>query len=356
MAPRMPKRGAFLFWKKMYLIICYEFITIVDMFFKEVLDMKKNLITLLLATTFVLAGCSTGETTTPGSDPEPIESDQKSDVQVLDESVAGDTETSDADNSLLADTDSEDEEATFDTTDYTEQIQSEIADIASSSESLNDEFLSVSELFDKYQEMRQNAGDGTQAAMNEMVQWETCVWKTEAESLLSRIEATGSDDYDGAKSVYDEWESNVDAMAKKLSEGYKDGSIYGMICEEEKAFRYQKMSYGMAEQLAAITDEADFTMPMIYAEGIYGDYTFTSDYMVITDGMETGSYEVSFSIEGVGEFSGYGYVSDYESTIDFELEDGTKGTIEYSYYGAELTITESTDNGLEDSYSFYSAY
>lgn len=204
--------------------------------------------------------------------------------------------------------------------------------------------------------MRQNAGDGTQAAMNEMVQWETCVWKTEAESLLSRIEATGSEDYDGAKSVYDDFEANVDAMAEKLSEGYKDGSIYGMICEEEKAFRYQKISYGMAEQLAAITDEADFTMPMIYAEGIYGDYNFKDDYMVITEGMETGSYGVEFYIDGVGEFSGYGYVSDYESTIDFELEDGTKGTIEYSYSGAVLTITEATDNGLEDSYSFYSAY
>ncbi len=318
--------------------------------------MKKNLITLLLATTFVLGGCSTGETTTPGSDPEPIESDQDSDVQVIDESVEGDTETSDSDDSLVADTDSENVDESSDTTDYTNQIQTEIAEIVSTSTSLNDELLSVCELFDKYQEMRINADDGTQAAMNEMVQWETLVWKTEAESLLSRIEETGSDDYEGTKNVYDEWESNVDAMAEKLSESYKDGSIYGMICEEEKAFRYQKMSYGLAEQLAAITDEADFTMPLIYADGIYGDYTFTSDYMAIIDGMETGSYEVSFNIEGVGEFSGYGYVSDYESTIDFELEDGTKGTIEYSYYGAELTITEATDNGLEDSYSFYSAY
>ena len=318
--------------------------------------MKKNLITLLLATTFVLAGCSTGETTTPGSDPAPIESDQDSDVQVIDESVEGDTETSDSDDSLVADTDSENEEGSFDSTDYTDQIQSEIADIAASSESLNDELLSVSELFDKYQEMRQDAGDGTQAAMNEMVQWETCVWKTEAESLLSRIEETGSDDYEGTKSVYDEWESNVDAMAEKLSESYKDGSIYGMICEEEKAFRYQKMSYGLATQLADLTGEAGFSTPMIYAEGIYGDYTLKSDYMVIADGMETGSYEVSFSIEGVGEFSGYGYVSDYESTIDFELEDGTKGTIEYSYSGAELTVTEAGDNELGSSYTFNYAY
>lgn len=243
--------------------------------------------------------------------------------------------------------------------DYTEDIQEEINGIVTSHDLLSDEIVAVDELYQKYFDLKSNAGGGTQGAMNQMAQWEVVVWKTEAESLLARINTSDSALYQDIKKEYDGWEDHVDAMAEKMAEDYKDGSIYSMMVSDEKAIRYRRKAFSLATTLAELEGEPDFTLPSEGASGIYGDYTFKGDYLVIVEGMESGSYSVTIHLDGKDEITGWAYEGDEFNAIEFESEDGkVSGTVAYSSQGATFYVKESilSDYVEDESYMFDFCY
>lgn len=301
--------------------------------------MKRKLLFLTFATALVIGGCkaekevAVDENATANTE----------DVQIIDASDEGEDLSQDAELQK----------------DYTQDIQDEINGIVTSHDYLSDEIVAVDELYQKYFELQQTAGGGTQSSMNQMAQWEVVVWKTEAESLLARINTSDASLYKDIKKEYDGWEDHVEAMAEKMSEEYVDGTIYPMYVSENMAMRYKKQAFSLASTLADLEGEPDFTLPEEGADGIYGDYTLKGDYLVLTEGMETGSYIVAIHLDGKDEIKGYATEGEESKAIDFVSDDGkVSGTVAYSSLGATFYVRESTSDDFEvdESYMFDMCY
>jgi len=221
------------------------------------------------------------------------------------------------------------------------------------------ELVSVNELYAKYDGMRADAQD--QATMNVVSGYGTQVWKAEVASLLERIKETDMSFYGEIFPEYQRWEKQVPFMTEKMSETYKDGSIYPTMYAYNEAMRYKKEAYDLACTLADIIKEVDFVFPDSTRCGFYGDYEGSS-YLTITEGMERGTYDIVIHIDDTKELRGFGEVEDApdsDTYLFFTSDDGTvKGFVSHSNLEASLYVTE-TDNsvvGPEGAYTFSFKY
>ena len=309
--------------------------------------MKKRIITVLLASVLVMSGCQNGSTDTTTNNElfEQTPPEQSSATETV-------TDTTDV-------SETSDSESTGASEDYTQQIQNEINEINASSESISDELVKVNELYNKYDLMRMSAE--TQADMNELSQWPILVWKFEDASLADRIvekDPANSGEY---KSEYDRWESYVTTIAEQMSYVYEGGSIQSMIINENIAMRYKQDAYSNASALADLNGEVTFSFPDSTPCGFYG--AFDGDcYLIITEGMESDSYNVRVHIDDDHTFDGTGYIQEYpggEEVIHFTSDDDTiKGIISYFALGATFYVSE-TDGaivGPEEAYDFTFKY
>ncbi|MBQ1548540.1 MAG: hypothetical protein IIZ61_09130 [Lachnospiraceae bacterium] len=305
--------------------------------------MKKSLVMALVAAAMLLGGCS-------GKAP------------------AATTDTASNDNAETVteeseDTSSEDtEEAEDDTSsdeDLTVQIQGEVSDIIQKSASLSEELVGVNKLYDKYDELCTNAENQTE--MNQLSQWRTLVWKTEIKGLLERIEEKDVTYYEENYPTYQEWEDYVTDMAEKMSYTYEGGSIYPSMVAYNEAMRCKNEAYGLASALAGIIKEDGFVFPDSTRCGFYGDYTKDS-YLIITEGMENGTYNILIHIDDSKVISGTGEVedaADSDTYLLFTSEDGkVKGTVSHDVLGSDFNVTESDGSVVKtgDSYSFSFRY
>ena len=240
-----------------------------------------------------------------------------------------------------------------------EQIKSEVAKISESSDDISAEISAVYDLYEKYDEQRANAPD--QASMNESSGLGTLVWKAECESLLERIKENSEDAYNNIISEYEKWESYVPFMAEKMSYIYEGGSIYPMMCSYNEAMRYKYKSFSLASALIDLTGGEYYGFRGNNACGFYGDYDSDS-YLLITEGMESDSYNVLIHFDNDKVLSGWGYTDDgpdSDTYILFTSDDGTvEGHITHSMLEAALYVTK-TDNavvGLEGAPTFYNKY
>ena len=191
--------------------------------------------------------------------------------------------------------------------------------------------------------------------------YEAQIWKEEVASLLDRIKAKDAEYYGEIASEYEKWVRRVPFMAEKMSEAYKDGSIYSTIYAYNEAMRYKREAYALASTLADLMDEVDFTFPDSTRCGFYGDYEGSS-YLTISEGMERGTYDIVIHIDDTKELRGWGEVEDApdsDTYLLFTSDDGTvKGYVSHSVLEASFYVTE-TDNsvvGPEGAYSFSFKY
>ncbi|MBQ2100005.1 MAG: hypothetical protein II477_02900 [Lachnospiraceae bacterium] len=299
--------------------------------------MKKKILLAMVAAVLAMGGCGEAkEESEPVIESQAIVATDKSETDGAKESAQGEEADS-----------------------YEAQIKEEVAKIANEAGSLSKELVSINELYNKYDDMRSNAQD--QASMNEMSKYGTQVWKEEVASLLERIKEKDASIYSEVFSEYEKWESNVPFMAEKMSEDYKDGSIYPSMYAYNEAMRYKRMAYVLASTLADVTKEADFVYPDSTRCGFYGDYEGSS-YLTITEGMESGTYNVVIHIDDTKELRGWAEVEDApdsDTYLLFTSDDGTvKGYVSHSSLEASFYVTE-TDNsviGPEGAYTFSFKY
>ncbi len=322
--------------------------------------MKKKMLLALIATVVALGGCGgSGEESLPTIGGTEIASTGESGT----DAATGENETNAATDENETDavtgesgTDAAQENAEDS---YEEQIKEEIAGIVKSADSLSKELVSVNELYAKYDDERAQAQD--QMTMNEVSRYGMLVWKAEVASLLERIKEDGAEFYGEILMEYEKWESRVPFMTEKMSEDYKDGSIYPTIYAYNEAMRYKKEAYDLACTLADIRREVDFVFPDSTRCGFYGDYEGSS-YLTITEGMENGTYDIVIHIDDTKELRGFGEVEDApdnDTYLLFTSDDGTvKGFVSHSNLEASLYVTE-TDNsvvGPEGAYTFSFKY
>ena len=308
--------------------------------------MKKRILATLLAAVFVLGGCGK-------------EAVEESGDTGLFEQVGGEKEVDNSADVEASESTDMESVAEAQSQDYTEQIQNEINDIISGSENLSDELVKVNELYEKYEMIRMSAE--TQADINELSQWTILVWKLEDKSLADRINEKDPANSGEFTSEYERWESYVPSVAEKMSYAYEGGSIQPMIINYNTAMRYKQDAYSLASALADLNGEVTFSFPDSTPCGFYGDYAGDC-YLIITEGMESDSYNVRVHIDDEHEFSGYGYIQDYpgdKEVIHFTSDDDTiKGTIDYSVLGSTFYVSE-TDGaivGPEEAYDFTFKY
>ena len=340
--------------------------------------MKNKIILALIATAFVMSGCgkdasepAENDSVFEAIDQNPGSGDMAADGAAETVAADGAPETADtsaadnnSDNNSDSSSDNNSENATESnaggsaaaTDDFTEQIKSEIA--ALQSDSLTDELISVNELYDKYSAMTENAE--TQAEMNCLCQWETLVWEEEVTSLLDRLKDEAGDNYANIKSEHDNWLKYVPSMAEKMTYVYEGGSIYPTMYSYNEAMRFKREAYTLASTLADIRKDAAFSFPDNTPYGYYGDYAGNS-YLIITEGMESGSYNILIHIDDSKELRGWGSQEDApeSSFITFTSDDGTvEGRIDCFALGASFyaSVSDGAIVSTDETYEFTFKY
>lgn len=316
--------------------------------------MRRKLMMLIVATTFVVSGCTMGP-----NNQAPISS-----LENVDSNEGASTDTSESGDSKTGDSSDVSDSASSDVSyagsvDYTEQIIAEVAEIVANSESLSDELVEVNTLFLKYEGLKAEAQDQTE--MNYLSQWGTLVWETEVESLLERTKEKSSTPDDLA-SEHENWSKYVDTMAERMSVTYKEGTIYPVMLQYNKAMRYREEAFTLASTLADLNGEVTFSFPEHDACGYYGDYA-GDDYLIINEGMESGSYEIIIHISGKDEIHGFAYVDESEDNYSEDLnftsdDDSITGIVSHFALGASLSVTESDGSILQqgETYEFTFKY
>ena len=153
----------------------------------------------------------------------------------------------------------------------------------------------------------------------------------------------------------------MSSMAEKMSETYKDGSIYPTIYSYNEAVRYKQKAYSLASALADLAGDAGFSLPDSSLCGYYGDYSEDS-YLIITEGMESDSYEVTIRLEASKQLNGYAtpyeYPGDKKVLLFTSKDDTVKGTIDGFDLDATFYVSETDGSVVEPemAYSFSSKY
>lgn len=299
--------------------------------------MKKKLIIFALFSAVVLGGCTSGNNESAEESSSLFES---ADVSTIEAS-------------------SEDSATNESTDELSIQIENEVNEAVSTCESLSDELVKINEIYDKYDSYRINAASQTE--MNDKSVYGLQVWQAEVNSLLARLKEADPSNYESnLLPEHQNWEGYVDVMSERMSYEYEGGSIQPMIIMYNKAMRYKKDAYSLASTLADLKGEVTFSLPDQEADGYYGNYD-GEDYLIISEGMESGSYSVLIHVEGKDELRGYATLNpdaeDY--SLSFTSEDGTiSGSISYFVLGATFYVTESDDAAFqpEEVYDFTFCY
>lgn len=319
--------------------------------------MKRKLILALIAMTLVMSGCGK-DASAPDESSSVFE---KIDQREGSNQEAGDTAGQNANTDAAGSADANAagnvdanadgaNQTSAETDDYTEQIKSEIAALAS--DSLTDELVAVNKLYDKYADMTANASN--QAEMNCLCQWETLVWEDEVTSLLDRLKEKDSDFYNNIYSEYENWLKYVPSMAEKMTYVYEGGSIYPTMYSYNEAMRFKREAYDLASTLADVTGDVAFSFPDNSPCGYYGDYAGDS-YLLITEGMEGGSYAIKIHLDNSKELIGYGSTEDAPESeyISFVSDDGSvEGRIDCFALGASFYASVS-DGAVVDTNETY---
>lgn len=308
--------------------------------------MKKKILFAMIAAVLAMGGCGGAvEESQPTVESMAITATDKSETDATDDGAKA-----------QGNTDAQDK---VEATSYEAQIKAEIAQITNGSGSLSKELVSVNELYAKYDDMRANAQN--QMTMNELSKNGTQVWKEEVASLLERIKEKNASSYGEIYSEYEKWESRVPFMAEKMSESYKDGSIYPSIYAYNEAMRYKREAYVLASTLADMLSEVDFVYPDSTRCGFYGDYEGSS-YLTITEGMENGTYNIVIHIDDTKELRGWGVVedaADSDTYLLFTSDDNTvTGYVSHSNLEAGFYVitTDYSVVGPEGGYGFSFKY
>lgn len=319
--------------------------------------MKNRMIPVLIAMALVMGGCAK-DASAPA--------DNNSVFEKIDQNAGSDTESGDATSDSAAenadanavDSISENaaDDSAVDTDDYTEQIKAEVAALAS--DSLSDELVGVNKLFDKYHDMLANAQD--QAEMNCICQWGTVVWEDEVTSLMDRLKDEAGDNYADIESEHENWLKYVPSMAEKMTYVYEGGSIYPTMYSYNEAMRFKREAYTLASTLADIRGDVAFSFPDNTPCGYYGDYASDS-YLIITEGMENGSYDILVHISDDKELRGWGLQEDApeSSFITFTSDDGAvEGRIDYFALGASFyaSVSDGAVVNTDETYEFSFKY
>ena len=282
--------------------------------------MNKKLIVLALSSAIVLVGCASVSNESAEENSSLFES---ADISSTEES-------------------SEDSATNESTDELSIQIEKEVNEAVSSCDSLSDELVKIGEIYDKYDSYRINASSQTE--MNEKSVYGLQVWQAEVNSLLSRLKEADPSNYESnLLPEHQNWEKYVDTMSERMAYEYEGGSIQPMIIMYNKAMRYKNDAYSLASTLAELKGEVTFSLPDHEADGYYGNYD-GEDYLIINEGMESGSYSVLIHVEGKDELRGYATINpdadDY--SLAFTSEDGTiSGSVSYFVLGATFYVTES---------------
>ncbi|WP_022765203.1 hypothetical protein [Butyrivibrio sp. XPD2006] len=327
--------------------------------------MKNKIILALIATAFVMSGC--------GKDAS-VPADNSSVFEKVDQNTGANAESGDgagenaaesgnenadanaADNNSENAADSTADESAADTDDYTEQIKSEVAALAQ--DSLSDELAAVNKLYDKYADLTANAPD--QTAMNCLCQWGTVVWEDEVTSLLDRLKEEDGGNYDSLHSEYENWLKYVPSMSEKMTYVYEGGSIYPTMHSYNEAMLFKREAYVLASTLADIRKDVAFSFPDNTPCGYYGDYA-SDTYLIITEGMESGSYNIRIHLDGDKDLRGWGSQEDApeSSFITFTSDDGTvEGRIDCFALGASFyaSVSDGAIVTTDETYEFTFKY
>lgn len=299
--------------------------------------MNKKLIVLALSSAIVLGGCASVSNESAEENSSLFES---ADISSTEES-------------------SEDSATNESTDELSIQIEKEVNEAVSSCDSLSDELVKIGEIYDKYDSYRINASSQTE--MNEKSVYGLQVWQAEVNSLLSRLKEADPSNYErNLLPEHQNWEKYVDTMSERMAYEYEGGSIQPMIIMYNKAMRYKNDAYSLASTLAELKGEVTFSLPDHEADGYYGNYD-GEDYLIINEGMESGSYSVLIHVEGKDELRGYATINpdadDY--SLAFTSEDRTiSGSVSYFVLGATFYVTESDNASFkpEEVYDFTFCY
>jgi hypothetical protein len=196
--------------------------------------------------------------------------------------------------------------------------------------------------------------------MNCLCQWETLVWEDEVTSLLDRLKEKDSDFYNNIYSEYENWLKYVPSMAEKMTYVYEGGSIYPTMYSYNEAMRFKREAYDLASTLADVTGDVAFSFPDNSPCGYYGDYAGDS-YLLITEGMEGGSYAIKIHLDNSKELIGYGSTEDAPESeyISFVSDDGSvEGRIDCFALGASFyaSVSDGAVVNTNETYEFSFKY
>lgn len=246
------------------------------------------------------------------------------------------------------------------TYDYSEDIKEDVANVVSSSASLQKELENIDLMIQKYTPLAEAAQ--TQGEMNVSSQWFFTIWDTELNNLWSRF--TDSADQQVKEKVLAE-QRNWIAMKEEvtlLSIGSREenGSMYPLLQNAFLEKITKNRAYFLANELAKIKGES-FVMPEISAKyGLFVDNQGTGIVYstLITRQNEQGEDEAIISIYRQGETKG-SFVDNGNGELAFTSNDGkVKGIIKINGWdGASFKVTETAEDsiffvGEEDKFPF----
>ncbi len=316
--------------------------------------MKKRIFLLVMVAALTFSGCgSVGQST------EKHEENGTEDVQKNNNVETGSSEgASESGNSdSEAASENSDVSESGDGYEYEAQIKDEVKSIVASAQDLTEELEQINQLNDKYDEMQQNAE--TQGEMNDLSVNGKLIWKAEAESLLERLKDTEGVSYDDIYAEYQNWEKYVDKMAERMAYIYEGGSIQGMIIMGNAEGRYRSEAYTLASTLADLKGEVAFSFPTSVGPSGYYGYYASDNYLIVTDGMESGSYDVLIHPEGSEEIRGTATEDEETGDLYFISDDGNMSAFLSCWaLGAGVSVTESDKEAFTagESYEFTGRY
>lgn len=302
--------------------------------------MKKKILAAMFALAVMATACGANETEVMNDDTTPL----------IKEPIS--TEAADNGDPAAEDASASDENGPVD---YTDEIVEKVNEIVASSDSLSDELVKINELYESYRDIE--AAAESQAEMNYLCQFPVTVWKEELSSLLDRIRKADQNAYDDIYPSYEEWLDNVNDIAYKMSYEYEGGSIQGAMQSFYSGLCYRNEAYVMASTLADLNDVVDFSLPERDAVGYYG-LIDQNDHLIITEGMESGSYNILIHIDGKEELKGSATLNE-NGDFDFDdYEHGISGTVSYWHLGATFNVTEADGTIVSpgESYEFTYLY
>ncbi len=313
--------------------------------------MKKRIFLLVMASVLTFSGCGSVGQSVEKNGTEDVQKNDSTDVESSEDTA----ESGSTDGSISSESSEVSESG--DVYEYEAQINEEVKAIVASAKDLTDELEQINKLNDKYDEMEQNAE--TQAEMDYLCVNGKLVWKAEAESLLERLKETEGASYDDIYAEYQNWEKYVNTMAERMSYMYEGGSIQGVIIMGNVAERYRSEVYTLASTLADLKGEAAFSFPTsVGPSGYYGDYA-SDNYLIVTEGMESGSYDVLIHPEGSEEVRGSATADEETGDLYFVSDDGNMSAFLSCWsLGAGVSVTESDKEAFAagESYEFTYRY